>query len=340
MAIGPPLPAPRRTVSRGCVAVVTRKAGDDALALAHAYDAARVAYWLALLSFGERWPDITPTLQDLLVVDAGSAPRDELQLREILRSADADFALSADLPGAKLERRACIDARNALVEGNLGLVATMAKRAAGSFGGRAGLDDLFQEGAIGLMRACDTFNPARGFRFSTYSAWWIRKYIVDEAATSSLLRVPQKGFAAVFAMARAAEAFAHEHGRRPDDGELGELLDVGSRGLASIRSAAAAIRPVVDAGGGDSPIDAVGLERSCYSPTLPERPDHALERRQVAAVVVEVVEAVGDEGGRLIEARAGLSSWLRVRPALRADKARQAAILDHARALLDARGAL
>jgi RNA polymerase primary sigma factor len=63
------------------------------------------------------------------------------------------------------------EARNEMIAANLRLVFHWAKR----YQGMADLDDLVQEGTIGLMRAVDKFEWERGFRFSTYATWWIRQ---------------------------------------------------------------------------------------------------------------------------------------------------------------------
>src|SRR5260370_8110808 len=63
-----------------------------------------------------------------------------------------------------------------LVEDHLGLVMHLAKRYAGSYQGHHILDleDLYQEGVLGLMHAAEKFDAGKGFRFSTYATSWIR----------------------------------------------------------------------------------------------------------------------------------------------------------------------
>ena len=80
------------------------------------------------------------------------------------------------------------DAKNTLVLANLRLVASVARR---YLGHGMPIEDLMQEGTIGLMRAVERFNFRKGFRFSTYAIWWIRRAISRAIADQSrLIRLP------------------------------------------------------------------------------------------------------------------------------------------------------
>jgi RNA polymerase sigma factor (sigma-70 family) len=86
------------------------------------------------------------------------------------------------------DEAARIAARNRLAEDNLGLVRYTVVRM--GLGHRHDLDDLEQEGRIALMRAAESFDPARGFAFSTYAVWAIRRCLVRFLLTSELIHLP------------------------------------------------------------------------------------------------------------------------------------------------------
>lgn len=103
---------------------------------------------------------------------------------------EEDWAKAANLPTWELAVRIqeAEEAKRRLIESNLRLVVSIAKRYASR---GISLADLIQEGNLGLIRAVEKFDPDRGFRFSTYATWWIRRAIARAVINNSrTIRIP------------------------------------------------------------------------------------------------------------------------------------------------------
>ena len=125
---------------------------------------------------------------------------------------------------ARLSSEGDISARSRLIEANLRLVVSIAKR----YSGRGlPLQDIIQEGNIGLMKAAAKFDYKKGYRFSTYATCWIRQAITRALAEQSrTIRIPVHMVDSINRMHKASRLLRQELGHEPSVTELSEYMNI------------------------------------------------------------------------------------------------------------------
>jgi RNA polymerase primary sigma factor len=160
-----------------------------------------------------------------LDLDAGPGLTEDtvgLYLREISHVPLLTAAQEVSL--AKAYERGDLAARRRLIEANLRLVVSIARR----YSGR-GLSflDLIQEGNVGLMKAVERYDWRLGHRFSTYATWWIRQAVTRGLADNArTIRVPAQVVDTINRMARIERQLTQKLGRAPTAEELAEELNL------------------------------------------------------------------------------------------------------------------
>ena len=210
------------------------------------------------------------------------------------------------------------EARAALVGANVGLVTSIAKRhyyslkqaMDGGVGTILTLQDMVQEGNLGLMEAAERYEPERGFRFSTYATWWVRQRILRSISDSSrTIRLPAHVHSMLQKMRKAKRDIKTELGREPTANELASHLDVSEEKLQlyedSSRNVLSLERPLRTGGTLKDDSRTLGDIVASDAPTPEEDAEADYLRRDIRAVMDT---ALADKEREVIVKRFGLDN--------------------------------
>ncbi len=144
-----------------------------------------------------------------------------------------------ELDLAKKIKKGSKPARATMIRSNLRLVINIAKRY--SYLG-VPMMDLIEEGNLGLMKAVEKYNPKRGYRFSTYAAWWIRQYITRAIANQGkTIRVPVYMVETAMRFKKVSEQLSMEVKRRPSLKEIARRMKLSLKKVRQLNKMAAKI---------------------------------------------------------------------------------------------------
>ena len=192
------------------------------------------------------------------------------------------------------------EARERLIEANLRLVAKIANQF--TYCGIP-VDDLIEEGNLGLMEAVDRFDPDNGARFSTYAAWWIKHSIRRAIHNfSRTVRVPSNIYERGTCMSRVEEHIQNEIGREPTAQDISDRVGIPVKRVEHVQSA---LQPT-------SSLDApVGEEGSATAgDMLPDKatpaPDQLAKYRDTLKKVLSLLGNLSDRERAIVKLRFGL----------------------------------
>jgi RNA polymerase primary sigma factor len=201
------------------------------------------------------------------------------------------------------------EARKRLIESNLRLVISIAKK----YRGRGvPFEDLIQEGNAGLIKAVERFDPSLGNRFSTYATWWIRQAVTRAVADHArTVRLPAHVVDSLFRLRRAENQLSIALGRDATEEELSARLEIKTgevRRLREISQPIASINARIGAAAED------GSEMGDLLPDERTEDDYTrVELGQWEGMLHEAVRSLPEREARILEMRHGLDGSNKIR---------------------------
>ena len=222
----------------------------------------------------------------------------QLFLNEIRRYPLLTAAEEVEL--AKAIERGDIEAKERMINSNLRLVVSIAKKYQGQ---ELGLLDLIQEGIFGLIRAAEKFDWRKGYKFSTYATFWIRQAIQRGIANKArTIRIPVHIGQRERKIARAERDLASRLGRDPDDDEIAAEAELPIEQVVEVRQAARTITSL------DRPVGEEG--ETAFGDLLPSEgaePEEEVEMSLREQTLRQAVEQLPERERQVVKLRYGIN---------------------------------
>jgi RNA polymerase primary sigma factor len=194
-------------------------------------------------------------------------------------------------------------ARNIMIESNLKLAISIAKRYA-KYGGN--LEDLIQESNIGLIKAVEKFDWRKGFKFSTYASWWIKQAVTRSlTSNSSQVKIPSHTLSNARKVWKVKKEYSESFGCEPTVSEIGEILGLSEKHvLEALKGIKAKFARSID--------EKVGEEGNrTFGDTLPDEKakslDDILDNQKIRKVIVQALSSLTKREELVLRLRFGIN---------------------------------
>jgi len=240
--------------------------------------------------------EVLATLEDKTLTDPV-----RMYLREIGRIPLLTAEEEVDL--AKKIEKGSVAAKKKLIQSNLRLVVSIAKKYVGR--GMSFLD-LIQEGNQGLMRAVEKYDWRRGYKFSTYATWWIRqaitRAIADQART---IRIPVHMVETINKLIRTSRKLMQELGREPTPEEVGAEMEISPDRVREIFKIAQDVTSLEKPVGDDEDSLLGDFIKDTKTPT----PYDTASKQLLKENIEEVLSSLSDREAKVLKMRFGLGGY-------------------------------